>query len=85
MACSLDREGFLSIMKPMEGERGETLEVPKSKGHLVGVSSCQESICALKDNYPSEMQGAQSLPDADVREPMRCPEGKIPSPRPIGD
>lgn len=80
--------GRLSVKEETYGRRerrGETLEVPKSEGNPAGVSSCQESTCALKDNNPSEMQGAQSLPDADVREPTRCPEGKSPRPSPIGD
>lgn len=36
----------------MEGDRGgeEHWEVPKSKGNPAGVSSCQESTWALKDN-----------------------------------
>lgn len=71
----------------MEGERGgeEHWEVPKSKGNPAGVSSCQESTWALKDNKSNEVQGTQSLPDADVKDPVRCPEGKIHSNSPIGD
>lgn len=86
MACSLEQEGFLSRRKHMEGEREgggeEHWEVPKSKGSPAGVSSCQESVCVLRDNKPSEVQ---CLVGADVKEPMRCSEGKIHSDSPLGD
>lgn len=71
----------------MEGERGgeEHWEIPKSKGNPAGVSSCQEATRALKNNTPSEVQCTQSLPDANVKDPVRCPEGRIHSNSPTGD
>lgn len=82
MVCSLGQEGFLS--------RGKTYGEREKRGGALG-GPCRSQvlpgiyICALKDNKPSEVQGAQSLPDAGITDTMRCPEGKIHSNSPLGD